>query len=365
MIHLTQTSWQFAAAGAENIFSFRTALAATAQSAFDYKILIWVVLGVIGFFVLVLLFGFLGPWFRAQFAGAPVGVWRLFCMGVRRVPVDLVVGANIAAVKSGLDIELDALEAHHLAGGNIINTVKALVAARRAGVALDWERASAIDLATRGTGKTVLDAVHAALNPKVVDFPDAVVGVAKDGIQLRAKVRVTVRTTLEHFIRGAQEETVVSRIGEALVAAIANAETYRDVLEKTVEITNELQSKRLDSGTALDLVSIDIVAIEIGENVGAKLREAASLSEKNVAQAQADIRRTNALASEQEMRAKVQRMRASVVEADAQVPLALAEALRAGRLGVVDFHRLENLKSDTQMRLKLGLPGEEWERGNK
>ncbi|MDR3228123.1 MAG: flotillin-like FloA family protein [Puniceicoccales bacterium] len=341
------------------------ALALAALSVSDKQTLVIVIVAIIALFLLGCLLWLLGPWVRALFAGTHIGLWRLFSMSVRRIPVDALVTARITAAKASLPVGLDELESHHLAGGNIVHTVKACIAAEHASLPFTWEKAAAVDLATRGTGTTVLDAVHAALNPKVVEFPDAISGVSKDGIEVRAKVRATLRANLSRFIRGAGEATVIARVGEAVVAAIGNAETYREILEKPSEITKTILDKGLDSGAAYDLISLDIVAIEVQGNTGARLREEQADSEKNIAQAQAEVRRVTALAAEQEMRAKTQRMRSLLIESETQVPLALAEALRAGRLGVVDFHRLQNLKADTQMRLKLGLPDEEWERGNK
>ncbi|MDR2844925.1 MAG: flotillin-like FloA family protein, partial [Puniceicoccales bacterium] len=230
----------------------------------------------------------------------------------------------------------------------------------KAGIPLSWERACAIDLSTRGTNKSVLDAVHAAVNPCVIDCPDpksgraTIDGVAKDGIQVKVKTRVTVRTSLERFIRGAQEETIIARVGEGIVSTIGSAESYKSILENPGSISKNVLASGLDGGTAFDIISIDIADVQVGQNVGAQLQAAQAEADKNMAQAQAEIRRSAAVAVEQENRARVQKMRALVVEAEVQVPLAIADALRLGRLGVSDVHRLDNLKADTRMRLSIG-----------
>jgi uncharacterized protein YqfA (UPF0365 family) len=346
--------------------SFLAALPANAgvdAVDFDWKLILWVALGALAIAVLVFLFWFSGTWLRALATGARVSFVQLVGMSLRRVPADLVVSARITALRAGLRIGLEEIEGHYLAGGNIIATVKALVAAEKSGIPLAWEKACAIDLSTRGTNKSVLDAVHAAVNPSVIDCPDpkagraTIDGVAKDGIQVKVKARVTVRTSLDRFIRGAQEETIVARVGEGIVATIGGAESYKAILEKPENISKTVLASGLDAGTAFDIISIDIADVEVGENVGAKLQAAQAEADKNVARAQAEIRRSAAVAVEQENRAKVQKMRALVVESEAQVPLAIADALRLGRLGVSDVHRLENIKADTRMRLSIGAPG--------
>jgi uncharacterized protein YqfA (UPF0365 family) len=302
-------------------------------------------------------------WLRALFAKAYVGIWQLFGMRIRSVPCSLVVDARITALKAGLQIETDSLEAHFLAGGNIVHTVQALIAADKAGIPLDWKRACAIDLSTRGTNKSVLEAVLTSVNPKVIDCPNpkssgrvTIDAVAKDGIQVKVKARVTVRTSLERFIGGAQEETIIARVGEGIVTTIGSSDTYKTVLENPDRISKTVLARGLDVGTAFDIISIDIADVDVGENIGAQLQAAQAEANKNMAQAHAEIRRAAAVAVEQEMKAKVQEMRALVVEAESKVPLALAEALRTGKMGFMDFYRLENLKSDTQMRHNIGLP---------
>ena len=340
--------------------SFPTHLGAVTSSGFDWKIILWVVLGIIALLLLIFFLGFSGTWIRALAAKAHVSFFQLLGMTLRRVPADLVVSARITALKAGLQIGVDELEGHHLAGGNIVHTVKALIAAEKAGIPLSWERACAIDLSTRGTNKSVLDAVHAAVNPCVIDCPDpksgrtTIDGVAKDGIQVKVKTRVTVRTSLDRFICGAQEETIIARVGEGIVSTIGTAESYKTILENPGSISKNVLASGLDAGTAFDIISIDIANVQVGQNVGAQLQAAQAEADKNMAQAQAEIRRSAAVAVEQENRAKVQKMRALVVEAEVQVPLAIADALRLGRLGVSDVHRLDNLKADTRMRLSIG-----------
>ncbi|MDR0534960.1 MAG: flotillin-like protein FloA [Puniceicoccales bacterium] len=336
--------------------------AAAEAGSFDWKIILWVGLGLVVLLVLVFFLSFAGTWLRALAARAHVSFWQLLGMSLRRVPADLVVSARITAIKAGLQVDTDELEGHHLAGGNIVATVKALIAAEKAGIPLSWEKACAIDLSTRGTGKSVLDAVHAAVNPQVIDCPDprsgrtSVDGVAKDGIQVKVKTRVTVRTSLDRFIRGAQEETIVARVGEGIVSTIGGADSYKTILENPENISKTVLARHLDAGTAFDIISIDIADVEVGRNVGAELQAHQAEADKNTAQAQAEARRAAAVAAEQENRAKERKMRALVVEHEAQVPLAIADALRLGRLGVLDVERLENLKADTRMRAGLVAP---------
>jgi uncharacterized protein YqfA (UPF0365 family) len=277
-------------------------------------------------------------------------------MRLRQVPYGMVVDARITAKKAGINIPIDEIEAHFLAGGNVIPTVQALIAAQKAGITLDWNRACAIDLATKGSGKSVVEAVRTSVDPKVIDCPSpasgrtTIDGVAKDGIQVKVRARVTVRTNLDRFVGGAKEETIIARVGEGIVTTIGSAETYKTVLESPDSISKVVLNRGLDVGTAFEILSIDIADVDVGENVGAQLQEAQAEANKNMAQAQAEIRRAAAVALEQEMVARVAEMRAKVVEAEAQVPLAMAEAFRAGNLGVMDYFRMENVKSDTQMR---------------
>ena len=321
--------------------------------------IIAILIGVIVFVMAMLIFTFFNVWLRAMLAGAPVGITTLVAMRLRRVPYARLVDARITAVKAGLNMTLDQLEVHYLAEGNVYATVQALIAAEKAGLGLTWERACAIDLATKGTDKSVIEAVQTSVNPKVIDCPsketsrESIDGVAKDGIQVKVRTRVTVRTNLDRFVGGAQEETIIARVGEGIVTTIGSAESYKYVLENPDRISRLVLERGLDVGTAFEILSIDIADVDVGENVGAQLQEAQAEANKNMAQAQAEIRRAAAVAEEQEMVARVQEMQAKVVEAKAEVPLALADALRKGNLGVMDYYRLENIQSDTHMRETL------------
>lgn len=324
--------------------------------------IIAILIGVIVFVMAMLIFTFFNVWLRAMLAGAPVGMTTLIAMRLRRVPYARLVDARITAVKAGLIMTLDELEVHYLAEGNVYATVQALIAAEKAGLGLTWERACAIDLATKGTNKSVIEAVQTSVNPKVIDCPsketkrDSIDGVAKDGIQVKVRTRVTVRTNLARFVGGAQEETIIARVGEGIVTTIGSAETYKYVLENPDRISRLVLERGLDVGTAFEILSIDIADVDVGENVGAQLQEAQAEANKNMAQAQAEIRRAAAVAEEQEMIARVQEMQAKVVEAKAEVPLALAEALRNGNIGVMDYYRLENIQADTLMRETISQP---------
>lgn len=304
----------------------------------------------------VILLNFFGVWLRAKVASAPVGFAKLIGMRLRRVPVGLIVDSRITAVKAGLPLETDLLEAHYLAGGNVTNVVLALIAADKAGIPLDFNRACAIDLAIKGTSKTVLEAVRTSINPKVIDCPNPTAGrvtidaVARDGIGVKVRARVTVRSNLDRFVGGATEETIIARVGEGIVTSIGSAASYKEVLENPDRISKTVLAKGLDSGTAFEILSVDIADVDIGDNVGAKLQAEQAEADKVVAQAKAEMRRAAAVASEQEMKARVQEMRAKVVEAEAQVPLAMAEAFRNGNLGVLDYLKMKNIQSDTQMR---------------
>jgi uncharacterized protein YqfA (UPF0365 family) len=284
---------------------------------------------------------------------------------LRAVPVSLIVDARITAVKAGLILSTDQLEAHYLADGNVGETVQALIAADKANITLNWQRACAIDLATKGTGKSVIEAVRTSINPKVIECPSqetgkrSIDGVAKDGIQVKAKARVTVRSNLDKYVGSALEETIIARVGEGIVTTIGSADTYKDVLESPDKISKVVLERGLDVGTAFEILSIDIADVDVGENIGAKLQESQAEADKNVAQAKAEMRRAAAVALEQEMKAKVEEMKAKVVEAEAEVPLALAEAFRSGNLGVMDYYRLNNIKADTDMRDSISKDGEE------
>ncbi len=316
-------------------------------------------LGIFAIAIFIILFNFLGLWLRAAIAGAPVGILNMVAMRLRRVPVNLIVDQRITSVKAGLKLSTNELEAHYLAGGNVEQVVLALIAADKAGIALDFNRACAIDLATKGTGKTVLEAVKTSINPKVIDCPAPASGkttidaVAKDGIGVRARARVTVRSNLERFVGGATEETIIARVGEGIVTSIGSAETYKEVLENPDRISKHVLQRGLDSGTAFEILSIDIADVDIGENIGAKLQAEQAEADKVVAQARAEVRRAAAVASEQEMLARVQEMQAKVVEAEAQIPLAIAHAFMNGNLGIMDYMRLKNIEADTDMRRSI------------
>jgi uncharacterized protein YqfA (UPF0365 family) len=311
--------------------------------------------------ILLLNFGMI--YIRALTSGAKAKISELLALRLRRVPVGLIVDNRITAVKSGLDLSIDDLSTHYMAGGNVEMVVQALIAARKAGIHLVFDRACAIDLATKGTGKTVLEAVKTSVNPKVIDAPNpssgktTIEGVAKDGIIIKARARVTVRTNLDRFVGGATEETIIARVGEGIVTTIGTANSYKDVLENPDRISKTVLDKALDSNTAFEILSIDIADVFVGENVGAKLQAEQAEANKLIAQAQAEVRRAAAVALEQEMLARVQEMRSRVVEAEAQVPLAMAEAFRAGHLGIMDYYRMRNIQADTGMRESIGGGG--------
>ncbi|MFA6561882.1 MAG: flotillin-like protein FloA [Verrucomicrobiia bacterium] len=321
------------------------------------------VLVVFALIAITLFLYFLNVWIRALAARAPVSIVSLIGMKLRRVPVGLIVDNRITAVKAGIDLTTDPLEAHYLAGGSVDQVVLALIATKKAGITLNWDRACAIDLATKGTSKTVLDAVKASINPRIIDCPSTssgrstIDGVAKDGIQLKVKARVTVRTNLDRFVGGATEETVIARVGEGIVAAIGSADSYKHVLENPERISKTSLEKGLDAGTAFEILSIDIADVDVGENIGARLKLDQAEANKRMAQADAEVRRAAAVALEAEMKARTQEMQAKVVESEAQVPLAMAEAFREGNLGVMDYYRMRNIQSDTSMRQTIA--GEE------
>ncbi len=314
------------------------------------------VLGVVALALLTVFLNFGSIWLRAIASGASVGLVELVALWLRNLPVGLVVDNRITAVKSGIPLTIDDLSTHYLAGGNIDMVVQALIAARKAGIHLEFDRACAIDLATKGTGKTVLEAVKTSVNPKVIDCPNpasgraTIDGVAKDGIVVKAKARVTVRTNLDRFVGGATEETIIARVGEGIVTTIGSSDSYKVVLENPDRISKNVLEKALDANTAFEILSIDIADVDVGENVGAKLQAEQAEANKLIAQAQAEVRRAAAVATEQEMIARVAEMRARVVEAEAQIPLAMAEAFRSGNLGIMDYYKMKNLQADTGMR---------------
>jgi len=331
----------------------------------DLTLVLIIAAAVAGLVIFGIVLSFFSVWLRAWLAGAYVGFGNLVAMRLRQVPFGLIVDNRITAKKAGLDITIDDLEAHLLAGGNVVQTVQALIAAKKANIELDWNRACAIDLATKGSGKSVLEAVRTSVDPKVIDCPNpeggrnTIDGVAKDGIQVKVRARVTVRTNLDRFVGGAKEETIIARVGEGIVTTIGSSDTYKVVLESPDIISKMVLKRGLDVGTAFEILSIDIADVDIGENVGAKLQEAQAEANKKIAQAQAEIRRAAAVAVEQEMTARVEEMRAKVVEAEAEVPLAIAEAFRNGNLGVMDYYRMENIKADTGMRSSISDPEDE------
>lgn len=307
-----------------------------------------IIVGLFGFFV-VMWFVPLGLWIQALTSGAHVGIGTLIAMRLRKVPPQVIIGARITAVKAGLKITSDQLEAHYLARGNVGLVIQALISADKARIPLPFERAAAIDLA----GRNVLEAVQMSVLPKVITTPK-IAAMAKDGIQLSAYVKITVRTNLERLVGGATEETVIARVGEGVVSTIGSADSHKMVLENPDRISKYVLSKGLDAGTAFEILSIDIADVDVGSNIGAKLQTEQAEADKQIAQAHAESRRATAVAAEQEMKARVYEMRARVVEAEAQVPLAMAEALRSGRIGVLDYYNLRNVGADTDMRSAIG-----------
>ena len=296
-------------------------------------------------------------WIAALAAGVRVSLINLIGMRLRRVVPSKVVEPLIKATKAGLNVNVNNLESHYLAGGNVDNVINALIAAQRANIDLGFERAAAIDLA----GREVLQAVQMSVNPKVIETP-VVAAVAINGIEVKAKARVTVRANIERLVGGAGEETVIARVGEGIVTTIGSSQSHKDVLENPDEISRTILKKGLDSGTAFEILSIDIADVDVGENIGARLQTDQAEADKRIAQAKAEERRAMAAAREQEMRAYVQEMRAKVVEAEAEVPKAMAQALREGKLGVMDYYNLQNIQSDTQMRGAISKMGSDVEK---
>lgn len=300
--------------------------------------------------VLILLMVFfrfvpIGLWISALAAGVKVGLFNLVGMRLRRVPPHKIVMPLIKAIKAGLDMDTSKLEAHYLAGGNVDKVIDALIAAERAGIELNFSRAAAIDLA----GRDVKEAVMVSVTPKVIETP-VIAAMAKNGIQVKAIARVTVRANIDRLVGGAGEETIIARVGEGIVSTVGSAESHKDVLENPDNISKTVLAKGLDSGTAFEILSIDIADVDVGKNIGAELQIDQAEADKNIAQAKAEERRAMAVAQEQEMKARVQEMRARVVEAEAEVPIALAEALRNGNLGVMDYYNMLNVQADTSMR---------------
>ncbi len=318
-----------------------------------------VIVGIAILMVVGIFMHFLGVWVRAYMSGARVSLWALVGMKLRRIPPSLVVDARISLMKAGIKLDTDSLEAHFLAGGDVNNVVRALIAADKAGIALSFARAAAIDLA----GRDVEDAVRTSVQPKVIDCPDPhtsstngmLDAVAKDGIRLLVKARVTVRANIERLVGGAGEDTIIARVGQGIVSAIGSSLTYKDVLENPDMISRKVLQSGLDAQTGFEIVSIDIADISVAgmgdvANVGAKLETERAEADKKMRQAEAEGRKAMAIAREQEMRALVQEMQSKVIEAKAEVPRAMAEAFRNGRLGVMDFYRMQNIEADTAMR---------------
>ncbi|WP_077616432.1 flotillin-like protein FloA [Caenibacillus caldisaponilyticus] len=284
-------------------------------------------------------------WISALAAGVRISIFTLVGMRLRRVVPRMVINPLIKAVKAGLDLNTNQLESHYLAGGNVDRVVNALIAAHRANIELSFERCAAIDLA----GRNVLEAVQMSVNPKVIETP-FISGVAMDGIEVKVKARITVRANIDRLVGGAGEETVIARVGEGIVSTLGSSNNHKKVLENPDLISRTVLAKGLDSGTAFEILSIDIADVDIGKNIGAHLQIEQAQADKNIAQAKAEERRAMAIAKEQEMKAQVQEMRAKVVEAEAQVPLAMAAALREGKIGVMDYLNFNNIKADTDMR---------------
>ena len=318
------------------------------MSMFEDAGTITLIIGLIIAFIFLAVFFTFVPvalWISALAAGVKVSIFTLVGMRLRRVIPSRIVNPLIKAHKAGLDVSINQLESHYLAGGNVDRVVNALIAAHRANIELTFERAAAIDLA----GRDVLEAVQMSVNPKVIETP-FIAGVAMNGIEVKAKARITVRANLDRLVGGAGEETIVARVGEGIVSTLGSSASHSKVLENPDLISQTVLSKGLDSGTAFEILSIDIADVDIGKNIGAELQIEQAQADKNIAQAKAEERRAMAVASEQEMIAKVQEMKAKVVEAEAEVPMALAEALRSGNFGIMDYMNYKNVQADTSMR---------------
>ena len=331
---------------------FNTLLTATFASTFGNEAqvssILWIVFALVVAAVIITIFmRFIpvGLWISALAAGVHVSIGSLIGMRLRRIQPKRLVEPLIKARKAGLDVTLTKLETHFLAGGNVDRVINALIAAQRSNIEMPFEKASAIDLA----GRDVLQAVQMSVTPKVIETP-IVAAIAKDGIELRAKARVTVRTNIERLVGGAGEETIIARVGEGIVTTVGSAETHKQVLENPDLISQTVLSKGLDAGTAYEILSIDIADVDVGRNIGAQLQMDQAEADRHIAQARAEERRAMAVAREQEMKAAVQEMRARVVEAEAEVPKAIAAALREGRLGVMEYYQMKNVMADTEMR---------------
>ncbi len=316
--------------------------------------LVMIPIVIVGLVILISVFFHLVPvplWISAIASGVKLSLVQLILMRFRKVPPKVIVEPLISSQKAGLNVTSNLLETHFLAGGDVQRVVNALIAAKKANIDLDFNMASAIDLA----GRDVLDAIQTSVNPKVINCPEngLIAAVAKDGIQLKAKAKVTVRTNIQNLVKGATEETIIARVGEGVVSAIGSSESYKEVIENPDKISQKVLAKGLDSGTAFEILSIDIADVDVGSNVGASLQTDQAEADLKVAQAKAETKRAMAIALEQEMKAKAQEMQAKVIEAEAQVPLAMAEAFRSGNLGIMDYYKMKNIDADTNMRTAI------------
>ena len=328
--------------------------------------LYWILIGfglLIILIVGIVILKFFNLWLQAYLSQAGISIFHMIGMSLRKVNPTIIVRARISAVQAKVNVDTRDLEAHYLAGGNVINVVRALIAADRAGIPLNFKRAAAIDLA----GRDVLEAVRTCVNPKVIDCPNPASGktevaaMAKDGIQVLAKARVTVRTNIDRLVGGATEETIIARVGEGIVTTIGSSNSHKDVLENPDNISKTVLAKGLDSGTAFEILSIDIADVDIGSNIGARLQADQAEADKRIAQAKAEERRAMAVAREQEQKAEVMANKAKLVLAEAEVPLAIAEAFRKGNLGIMDYFRYKNIEADTRMRQNIANAGEKEE----
>ncbi len=310
-----------------------------------------VFLGIIGFFMF-LYFVPVGLWITAIFAGVRVTIGELIGMRIRKVPPGIIVNSLITAIKAGLNVTTRELETHFLAGGNVPNVIRALISAQKANINLSFQQATAIDLA----GRDVFEAVQISVNPKVINTPK-VAAVAADGIQLIAIARVTVRASIQQLVGGAGEETILARVGEGIVTSIGSAKSHKEVLENPDKISKLVLSRGLDAGTAFEILSIDIADVDVGANIGAKLQIDQATADLKVAEAKAEERRAMAVAHEQEMKAKAQEARAKVIEAEAEIPKAIAGAFTSGNLGVMDYYKMQNVQADTEMRNSISGSG--------
>jgi uncharacterized protein YqfA (UPF0365 family) len=324
-----------------------------------------VVIAIIAIVFLAILGKFISLWFQAFVSGTPIPIFTIIGMSLRKIPPRLIVTGRITLYKAGLkEISVADLETHFLAGGHVETLVEAMIAADKANIDLDWRQATAIDLA----GRDVKGAVQTSVYPRVIDCPSDggyTIGVARDGIQIKVRARVTVRTNIKQLVGGATEETIIARVGEGIVSAIGASDTHLQVLEAPERISRRVLDKGLDSSTAFTILSIDIVEMNLGENIGARLRADKAESDKRIAQAEAEKRRAMAVAAEQESKAKVKEKEASLVSAQAEVPRAMAEAFRSGKLGIMDYQRIQNIQADTDMRKSISKQENEGKGGSK